>query len=195
MSLYPMVRDLWRTLLASVPQGIIFSVLISLVILLKEEKSPRALLRSFALKIKSSRKYRCSIYFLIYLYILLYRTLISRDAVYTPLSNILGGWITTVNFFGEINYEVIGNIGVFIPFTLLLFTAFGDKFKGNKKILLFSAIYSLILSGFIEINQLIFKLGTLQLSDLAYNTLGGILGGLLYILILKIIKRHKKAQA
>ena len=55
MSLYPMVRDLGRTLLASVPQGIIFSVLISLVILLKEEKSPRALLRSFASKIKSSR--------------------------------------------------------------------------------------------------------------------------------------------
>jgi glycopeptide antibiotics resistance protein len=37
--------------------------------------------------------------------------------------------------------------------------------------------------------QLIFKLGTFQISDLVYNTLGGLIGALLTLKIIKIVKK------
>ena len=39
-----------------------------------------------------------------------------------------------------------------------------------------------IFSFLIEFTQLLFHLGTLQISDLTYNTLGGAVGGVIYYL-------------
>lgn len=41
----------------------------------------------------------------------------------------------------------------------------------------------------IEMLQLLFRLGTFQLSDIFYNTVGGALGGLLYYVAMKARKR------
>ncbi|WP_262369700.1 VanZ family protein [Enterococcus faecium] len=40
----------------------------------------------------------------------------------------------------------------------------------------------------IEFTQLFFRLGTFQLSDLFYNTLGGLIGALLYWLFYRLNK-------
>lgn len=37
--------------------------------------------------------------------------------------------------------------------------------------------------------QLLLRLGTFQLSDLFYNTVGGVLGGLMYYTVMKV-RRH-----
>ena len=44
----------------------------------------------------------------------------------------------------------------------------------------------------IEFLQLFLRLGTFQLSDLFYNTLGGLIGGLIYWCGYKITHRNKK---
>ena len=41
----------------------------------------------------------------------------------------------------------------------------------------------------IEMLQLLLRLGTFQLSDIFYNTVGGVLGGLMYYAVMKVRKR------
>lgn len=78
--------------------------------------------------------------------------------------------------------NILGNIAIFIPFGLLLPIVQKDK---SKKIIL----YGLITSALIEIIQYVFAFGSSDIDDLMLNTLGTVIGYLLY----KII--HKKARA
>ena len=78
--------------------------------------------------------------------------------------------------------NILGNIAIFIPFGLLLPIVQKDM---SKKII----PYGLITSALIEIIQYVFALGSSDIDDLTLNTLGTIIGYLLY----KII--HKKARA
>ncbi|HFD3535039.1 TPA: VanZ family protein, partial [Enterococcus faecium] len=48
--------------------------------------------------------------------------------------------------------------------------------------------YVFLFSLSIEFTQLFFRLGTFQLSDLFYNTLGGLIGALLYWLFYRLNK-------
>lgn len=50
------------------------------------------------------------------------------------------------------------------------------------------AVFSLV----IELAQLLFHLGTFQISDLTYNTLGGAVGGVLYYSGYRIIRGRRK---
>lgn len=115
-----------------------------------------------------------------------------------PLSDVLGDWwILDTSFIMYVNYSPIINVMLTIPLcALLIFITrqfFGTVYSDKKAIFL-STTVSLGLSLIIEITQLIFKLGTFQLSDLAYNTLGGLIGALLFILIKKLYKRIKKSR-
>ena len=67
---------------------------------------------------------------------------------------------------------------------------FGEKIgNGWKKILWQSGKIAFIFSVSIEMLQLLLRLGTFQLSDIFYNTVGGVLGGLVYYGIVKARKR------
>ena len=58
-----------------------------------------------------------------------------------------------------------------------------------KKILWYSGKIAFIFSISIEMLQLLLRLGTFQLSDIFYNTVGGVLGGLMYCAVMKARKR------
>ena len=60
--------------------------------------------------------------------------------------------------------------------------------NGWKKILWYSGKIAFIFSVSIEMLQLLFRLGTFQLSDIFYNTVGGVLGGLVYYVTMKARK-------
>ena len=49
-------------------------------------------------------------------------------------------------------------------------------------------VLSFIFSISIEMLQLLLRLGTFQLSDIFYNTVGGVLGGLMYCVVMKARK-------
>ena len=103
----------------------------------------------------------------------------------------MGGW-GLYDADGNLTTEPIENLMLFIPFAVLLLWAFrkellGDK-PGLKKTLWVATKTVGIFSFVIEFSQLLFHLGTFQISDLVYNTLGGTVGGLAYYIIYKF--RH-----
>ncbi|MBP1048124.1 VanZ family protein [Enterococcus sp. BWM-S5] len=81
---------------------------------------------------------------------------------------------------GDFNtLEVLGNFIIFIPFGIYL-NLLSSKLPYWKQILLIAAS-----SLFVEVLQFIFSIGVTDITDLITNTLGGITGILLYLLLKK----------
>ena len=76
------------------------------------------------------------------------------------------------------------------PFSSIVMWTFEEKIGNDwKKILCYSGKIAFIFSVSIEMLQLLLRLGTFQLSDIFYNTVGGLLGGLMYCAVMKARKR------
>jgi glycopeptide antibiotics resistance protein len=105
-----------------------------------------------------------------------------------PLFKIMGGWgiWEPVNGEQKLTTECIENVIMMVPFSSVVMWTFKEKIgNGWKKILWYSGKIAFIFSVSIEILQLLFRLGTFQLSDIFYNTVGGVLGGLVYYVTMK----------
>lgn len=80
-----------------------------------------------------------------------------------------------------------------MPFAVLLLWAFKDEILGSDvrlgKVIWKSTVAVGIFSFGIEFSQVLFHLGTFQISDLVYNTLGGTVGSAVYYVIYRV--RHK----
>ena len=85
--------------------------------------------------------------------------------------------------------ECIENVIMMVPFSAMVLWTFQEKVGGWKKILWYSGKMAFIFSVSIEMLQLLLRLGTFQLSDIFYNTVGGVLGGLMYCAVMKARKR------
>ena len=124
--------------------------------------------------------------------LILFRTLLNRNLWMNPLSNVMGGWgiWETVNGERKLTTECIENVIMMVPFSLVVMWTFEKKVgNGWKKILWQSGKIAFIFSVVIEMLQLLLRLGTFQLSDIFYNTVGGVIGGVCYWGIKKIRKR------
>lgn len=143
---------------------------------------------------KKEVEFRRVFFLALYLAMILFRTLLNRSLWANPLQNVIGIW-GLYNAEGLLTTEVIENLVLFIPFTLLLFWTFGEKiFKDGVRLLgvLGKSVGLVFLFSLsIELLQLFLRLGTFQLSDLFYNTLGGLLGGIVYWIVYKIRFRKK----
>lgn len=113
------------------------------------------------------KEYREIFIFALFATLILFRTLLNRNFYLNPLENIWGGWLP--------NEDGFENIFLFIPLSFLMGYVFH---KNIPQAILYSFLFSLA----IESSQLFFRLGTFQISDLTLNTLGGIIGILLYSL-------------
>ena len=101
----------------------------------------------------------------------------------------LGIW-ETVNGEQKLTTECIENVIMMVPFSSVVMWTFEEKIgNGWKKILWQSGKIAFIFSVSIEMLQLLLRLGTFQLSDIFYNTVGGVLGGLMYCGTMKARKR------
>ena len=121
---------------------------------------------------------------------ILFRTLLNRNLWMNPLSNVMGGWgiWETVNGERQLTTECIENVILMMPFTgMVMWT-----FEINEKVVWKSTKLGLIFSVSIEMLQLLLRLGTFQVSDIVYNTLGGMLGGLCYVAARKVHERLSK---
>lgn len=119
---------------------------------------------------------------------ILFRTLLNRNLWMNPLSNVTGGWgiWEIVNGKRQLTTECIENVIMMMPFSALMTWTFEEKMEnGWKKMLWQSAKIAFIFSVIIEMLQLLLQLGTFQLSDIFYNTVGGVLGGLVYYVLMK----------
>lgn len=124
--------------------------------------------------------------------LILFRTLLNRQLWMNPLSDVMGGWSIweTVNGEQKLTTECIENVIMMVPFSAVVLWTFGEKIgNGWRKILWQSGKIAFIFSVSIEMLQLLLRLGTFQLSDIFYNTVGGLLGGLMHCAVMKARKR------
>lgn len=141
-------------------------------------------------KFKESVFFR-KLFFLAFLTsLILFRTLLNRQLWMNPLSDVMGGWgiWETVNGEQKLTTECMENVIMMVPFTGMVMWTF-DVEKG---VVWKSTKLGLIFSVSIEMLQLLLRLGTFQVSDIVYNTLGGMLGGLCYIVGKKVHERLSK---
>lgn len=88
------------------------------------------------------------------------------------------------------NKEIIENIGIFIPYSILLLQAF-EKRRNIRSIV----ICTLMTSATIEVAQLLFWVGSFQFADIIHNLIGGCIGFLFWILIMKTKEKLGRGQA
>ena len=82
-------------------------------------------------------------------------------------------------------YQMLGNVLVFMPFGFLI--PFITDTHRLRKSLLFGVCFSV----FIELSQLVFQIGFFEFDDMMHNTLGTLLGYLLWRLCMLLIKRFR----
>lgn len=124
--------------------------------------------------------------------LILFRTLLNRNLWMNPLSNVMGGWSLweTVNGERQLTTACIENVIMMVPFSTMVMWTFNVR----DKILWQSGKIAFLFSALIELLQELLRLGTFQLSDIVYNTVGGIIGGVLYYIAIKIRKKTEKSQ-
>ncbi len=123
---------------------------------------------------------------------IMFRTLLNRILWLNPLSKVMGGWGIWEIENGErqLTTECIENVIMMVPFSAIVMWTFGEKIGNSwKKILWQSWKIAFVFSVSIEMLQLLLRLGTFQLSDIFYNTVGGLIGGVCYLGVMKARKR------
>lgn len=115
-------------------------------------------------------------------------TVLSRESVEYYRYSFIPFWSYRTFFIGEENLlpEILSNILFFIPFG---FFAFELKKIPTKQIILFGFLFSC----FIELMQLITKVGMFEFDDIFNNTAGTVLGVLCGMVLDKIKDNKKRA--
>ena len=126
--------------------------------------------------------------------LILFRTLLNRKMWTNPLSDVMGGWgiWEIVNGERKLTTECIENVIMMVPFTIRVMWTFQENVGNDwKNILWQSGKLAFSFSLLIEMLQLLLRLGTFQLSDVFYNTVGGVVGGLAYYIAMKASKFNR----
>lgn len=171
--------------------SIILTVFILFFLMYAKEKGWKKLVRMWIDNFKTSYKFRRMFLLIFYTTMILFRTLLNRNMWLNPLSNVFGSW-WIYNKNGDLTTEALENLILFTPFIMLLLWAMKDKLIKEMKLkyVIFIAFkITFIFSLSIEFLQLFLRLGTFQFSDLFYNTLGGVIGGVIYYFHYKIKRR------
>lgn len=142
---------------------------------------------------KKSKEYRRIYALAVYTCLILFRTIFCRQIWGNPIGDVLGNWRLHFSD-GTLSTELIENIFLFIPFSMLVLWALEDKIlKGRKDFL--QICYGTIKISFlfslgIELCQIVLRVGTFQISDLVTNTGGGLIGGIIYWIHYKLRNRE-----
>lgn len=187
------ITDVLLSLYQPFTFAVILAVLFMFLYLFSKEHGWKSIFKLWWDSFKSDPFFRRTFFLVFYTAMILFRTLLNRDMWANPLSNVIGIW-GLYNENGELTTEAIENLALFIPFTVLLLWCFQDRITGQRRELgeiLWKAIkITFLFSLAIEFLQLFLRLGTFQLSDLFYNTLGGVIGGLIYWIGYKLAHRN-----
>lgn len=179
--------------------AVLFSVMFMFFSLYAKEHGWKESIKTWLQTFKTSSTFRRVFLLVFYTTMILFRTLLNRNLWLNPLSEVMGGWWICED--GELTTEPIENLMLFIPFTVLLLWAISSQAEIKRKVLKNFSFGTLlwqslkivfIFSLTIEFLQLFLRLGSFQLSDLFYNTLGGGIGGIIYWIGYKVKHRENK---
>lgn len=196
-----LIRKIVTNVLDSLYQPFGFAVLISVlfmfVYMYASDQGWKQIVGRWIYLFKTSNRFRRIFVLVLYTSLVLFRTLLNRTIWSNPLDDVIGIWGFT-NKHGELTTEIIENLVLFIPFMILVLWNFRESVLGRSVklfVIMWKSIKIVFLfSVIIEFCQLFLRLGTFQLSDIFYNTLGGLIGGLIYWCGCKITHRNKKEK-
>ena len=138
-------------------------------------------------KFKKDAHFRELFFWFLFTVMILFKTLLNRNMWMNPLSDVMGGW-TLTDAKGKVSAEPVENVIMLIPWTWLLIVLKNRK-NAVKRPVLYAIAAGFLFSLTIETLQLMLRLGTFQLSDICYNTLGGMIGGVMFWIIRLIRKQ------
>lgn len=177
-----MVKNVISNVLVSLYQyfgaALVLSFFAMFMFMLVRDVGLKAALRKWIESFTSDKVFRNWFVFVFYTCMLLFKTLLCRSIWTNPVSNVIGVW-GLYKPDGTFTTEAVENLVLFIPFVILLLWVLKAN-GGIAKTIAFSVSVTFCFSLSIEFLQLFLKLGTFQLSDLFYNTLGGFIGGIIY---------------
>lgn len=193
-----MIAQILKNILLTFYENLAFSVILSVFVMffyLEVKKGgTRSACRKWLSAFRTSAEFRQVFCFVLIVALILHRTLLNREIWGSPLRDVLGTW-GLYDSEGNLTTDGIENMMMFVPFSFFLLHAFQEKLvswgKGPLlwKIMCISFGFSLT----IEMTQLMMHLGEFQLSDLFHNTLGGVVGAMLYLLAHSL--KQKKANS
>ena len=193
------VKNIITNVLKAIYQPFFFALVLSVfvmffVMLLDKYKDGTfkdkvlAALKEWKNRFLKTAKFRRMFYLVFFVVMLLFKTMLNREVWMSPLRNVIGVWGFT-DTDGNYTTEIIENTILFIPLIFFLFFFLETTSKRTSKFLAVmgrAIAISFLFSFSIELVQLLFRMGTFQLSDLCFNTLGGVIGGLIYWITAKI---------
>lgn len=181
------IKSVCLALYQSFNASIVLAVLFMFVYIFARDYGIKEAVTLWVKNFKEDKKFVRVFLLAFYVAMMLFRTVLARSYWSSPLMNVLGVWgLHDAN--GNIYTENIENLMLFAPFGFLLLWAFRDRLFRKaeftfKNLVLGMLVISSVFSVIIEVCQLMFKLGTVQVSDVFFNTLGGVIGGIIYYLI------------
>lgn len=193
------IRRIIAHTLRSLYQPFLFALVLSVLVLFfvmyidkyKDvgiKKKLKRAIKDFKERFVESVKIRRFFYFMFCLSMVSFITLMNRDMWVNPVTDVIGVW----GFYkrnGVFTTEIVENVVLFIPlvyFFFLFLETTSKKTISFLKVMGSAIAISFLFSLAIEMIQLFLRLGTWQLSDLCFNTVGGTIGGLIYWLGVKI---------
>lgn len=188
------IAIIMQDILVMIYQYSCVSIILSLLIIIvwkQAEKTSWVTVGKEMIGQLKSQMWRQRIIAVLYLIFVLQRTVFNRSPIGNPLWDILGSWELMID--GMPNYEVYENIILFFPVHYIVRTSNIDKYikHWNKHQILSVVLIPMECSVIIEMIQLMTRAGTFQLSDIVYNTIGGIIGSIFYW-IASIVSRKKE---
>lgn len=147
-----------------------------------EKKGFAATVKKWYENFKEDRHFRQIFWLAIYVGIMLVQNFYNKNLWMNPLSEPLGGW-WIYNEKGELKTGEVINLLLYIPFIILLFRAEKENLFRNMtfiNVMKKAFVITLLCSVLTELVQLLFRLQYVRLSDVVYNVIGGILGGLIF---------------
>ena len=183
------ITSLYQTFGASV----VFAILFMLGYWKIKEVGIENTIKNWISEFRNNAEFRAWFYLAVYTGMILFRTLLCRKLWVNPVENVIGVWGLHNND-GSFSTEIIENCILFIPWIYLMFSMKGSTISslGEGVSLLWNALrFSFSFSLAIELLQIFLKLGTFQLSDLFFNSLGGLVGGGLYVFKKQIINLNR----
>lgn len=190
-------RPFWAALFVSIIMSFVYMYAYKP---LAAGKGIKNIIKAWWQNVKTSAFFR-KLWFLTFITaMILLSTLLMRSYLSNPLSNVLNGFqLVSVAEDGTatVQSDIFRNILMMVPFIFMLFWTFPDRVLKSRKlwnVLLRGTAIAFVFSALIEFCQLLFHIGTFQLSDIFYNTISGFIGALLYWALYKIKHAVKKKK-
>lgn len=191
------LRDCLGTVSDYALASLIFTGLFAITYLYVKEHGLKNTFLQIKNELMQHKEFRIKCAFIFVCFMIADRTILGRTGWVYPLTNPIGD-LGIYTSDGSFNFDLFENIVLFIPLIAVLPVAFPNVLKGREHNL-WKSISRLTLIGFIyslsiETTQLLLRLGKFQFSDMVFNTVGGLIGAVIWRAYYKFISIRRRSK-